>query len=145
MNPLVWIVLGLGMGLIELFSTTFVLMWIAVASVVTGLLAFSMKQLGEQTAIFSVLTALLLLLTRPLVKRWRDKKSGFQSHISELVGERGVVISRIEAGKTGMVRVGSDVWSARSASSQDSFEPGQWVEIMEVRSSLLVVGPRKSS
>lgn len=141
MNPLVWIGVGLLLGVIELFSTTFVLMWIGIAAVIAGLVSFGLHAFGEQVGVFGLLSILLLALTRPLAKRWREKRNGngYVSDIEHLVGEKALVISRMRDGGTGMVRVGADVWSARCDSPNVSVDAGEWVEVKGVRSSTLIV------
>lgn len=139
MSPILWLVAGIVLIVVEMMSATFVLVWLGVAAIVTGLGALVVHDLLLQVAVFGVLSVVLLVLTRPLANKLRQRKTGYVSNVEHLVGERGVVISRIAQGGTGMVRVGSDVWSARGDRVTDSMEAGEWVEVRAVRSATLVV------
>ncbi len=139
MNAWVWILLGVILGLIELTSTTFVILWIAVAAVITGIVGFVMHNFIEQVVVFAVLSIVLLMVTRPLAKRYKNRGSKFESNVQQLVGEKGIIISKIAPGKTGMVRVGSDMWSARASDTNELMEVGEWVRVKEVHSSVLIV------
>lgn len=139
MSPILWLVAGIVLIVAEMMSATFVLVWLGVAAIVTGLGAFVVHDLLLQVGIFGVLSIILLVLTRPLANKLRQRKTGYVSNVEHLVGERGVVISRIAPGGTGTVRVGSDVWSARGEEISDAMEAGEWVEVRTVRSATLVV------
>ena len=138
-SPLVWILVGVVLGAIELFSATFVLMWLGIAAVVTGLLGFAVPAFGSQVVAFAVLSVVLLAVTRPLARRWRKGKNEYVSSIGHLVGEKGLVISKMVQGGTGMVRVGGDVWSARAHDAGERIDVGEWVEVRAVNSSTLIV------
>ena len=140
MGALVWLVLAVVLGAIELMSTTFILLWVAIAALVTGLLGLLVHSFVAQLGVFAVLSVVLLLLTRPLVRRWRNAGAPtYQSNVQRLVGEQGIVVTRLAGGKAGMVRVGNDVWSARGELSDIQLEPGERVRIVAVRSALLIV------
>lgn len=139
MSPILWLVAGIVLIVVEMVSATFVLVWLGVAAIVTGIGAFVVHDLLLQVGLFGVLSIVLLAVTRPLAKKLRQRKTGYVSNVEHLVGERGVVISRIPPGGTGTVRVGSDVWSARAERMADAMEAGEWVEVRMVRSATLVV------
>ncbi len=138
-SPILWIVAGIVLIVVEMVSATFVLVWLGVAAVITGLGALFIRDILLQVAVFSLLSLVLLALTRPLARKLRARKAGYVSNVDHLVGERGVVIGRIAEGRTGMVRVGSDVWSARGKQPTDAIDAGEWVEVRAVRSSTLIV------
>nr|NNM91280.1 NfeD family protein [Bacilli bacterium] len=140
MSSLLWIGLAIVLGIIELMSTTFVIMWIAIAGVITGIIGFFVPNFLIQVIVFTLISIVLLLITRPLVKKFKKRGGKFNSHVDELVGEKGMIISRIAPAKTGMVRVGTDMWSARGQDPEDAMDVGEWVQVKEVHSSILIVG-----
>lgn len=136
---LLWLAIGVLLGIIELVSTTFVLLWIAIAAVATGVLGLVLPNLVYQTVAFVLFSVGLLFASRPLVRKWRNAKSAYATEADEMMGRQGVVISRLEGGKSGLVRVGNDVWSARASELGSVLEAGAWVRVVEVKSSTLVV------
>ncbi|MCY0869011.1 MAG: NfeD family protein [Firmicutes bacterium] len=139
MSPFVWILVGVFCGAVEVISITFVLMWIGAAAIATGIVSFFVPAFGWQVLVFALLSVGLLILSRPLVRRWRTSKTNYVSNVEALVGERGVVIERVTGTESGLVRVGSDVWSARSEPPDETFEAGEPVRVRRVKSTLLLV------
>ncbi|MCY0874753.1 MAG: NfeD family protein [Firmicutes bacterium] len=132
MSPWIWFGLALVLGIIELMSTTFILLWVAIAAVVTGLLSFPMHFFDWQLIVFVVLSVVLLMMTRPLVKRWRSAGSStYRSSVQDLEGKEGVVMARIANGQAGMVRIEGQVWSARAHHPEQVFERGETVCVRE--------------
>ncbi len=139
MSPWIWILIGVVLSAVELSTTTFVLLWVGVAAIITGLLSFLVSGFAEQVIVFAVLAAVLLVVTRPLSVRLRTKKTTYISNVEGLTGERGIVVSKLANGQIGLVRVGSDVWSARAEPLDAAIVPGEWVEVVGVKSSTLSV------
>lgn len=140
MSPFVWLGLALVLGIIELMSTTFILLWVAIAAVVTGILSFPMQAFAWQLALFVVLSVILLLATRPLVRRWRTpSKVTYLSNVQALEGETGIVVSRIAGGQAGLVRIDGQVWSARADDPALQLEKGEWVKVRSAKSAFLIV------
>jgi len=140
MASLVWFVVAVVLGVIELLGTTFILLWIAVAAAVTGVISLFARSFGMELVIFVVLSILLLIVTRPLVRRWRGgSPSTYQSNVEQLVGEQGIVVQRVATEKSGVVRVGSQTWSAITESPDGPIERDELIVVEEARSSILLV------
>ena len=75
MSSLLWIGLAIVLGIIELMSTTFVIMWIAIAGVITGIIGFFIPNFLIQVIVFTLISIVLLLITRPLVKKFKKRVS----------------------------------------------------------------------
>ncbi|MCY0875220.1 MAG: NfeD family protein [Firmicutes bacterium] len=88
-----------------------------------------------------LLVIIVLIVMLVLWPMWRKRLNGpkYVSELSYLVGEKGWVVSSVAVDKTGMVRVGTDIWSARAAFGSDALEPGQWVDITEAKKDILIV------
>lgn len=139
MSAWTWILIGVILGAIELGTTTFVLMWIAIAALCTGFISFLWPNFTVQVSLFAVLSIALLLLTRPLSKRLRNRKTTYVSNVGRLVGEQGLVTERMADGQPGTVRVGSEVWTARADPLDDVIESGEWVAVIAAESATLRV------
>ncbi len=128
----IWLVLSIVIGIVELTTFTFVLLWIAIAGFVTTLLTGWIHNFGAQIGVFTIISVVLLIVTRPLAHRWRSKKTYVtrQESLSEM---RGVVVAPAEPGRYATVKVNGDLWSAESNG------PLQEGQIVVVRSSASVV------
>lgn len=87
---------------------------------------------------FAVVFIIVALVIWPMWRKRRNRPK-YISELSYLIGEKGWVVSRIAVDKTGMVRVGTDIWSARAAAGSDALEPGQWVDIAQAQKDILIV------
>jgi len=108
-----WIVLGIALSVAEIFIPTFFLFWFglgafaaAVVSIFYGLIV--------QLIVFIVVSALLLIFTRPIaVKMLLRKEPPEKINIDAIVGKRAEVVKRIDpAAGTGMVRINGELWRA---------------------------------
>lgn len=113
-----WIVWLIAAGIIlvlEMFTLTFYMLWFCIGALVAALVAWIAPDAYLlQVVAGSIVTLVLTIFTKPISKKVRSSK-GFQDTGTELVGRQGVVVDPIEPGQYGIVKVGSDTWSAVSA------------------------------
>lgn len=115
MHPgIVWLIVGLALLILELFTTTFFLMWIGAAALVTALAAIWVQAAWAQWLIFALVSSALLLATRRLARSIHARVT-VPSNVDQIVGQVGVVLEAVDPDQnTGRIRIGSDEWRARS-------------------------------
>jgi membrane protein implicated in regulation of membrane protease activity len=133
-----WLIISLIIGIIEVSSLTFVLLWIAVAGVLTSLLTLLSYHFGwpVQVAFFVIISAILIAATRPLVRKWRRQKDGFESLPHRQVGKTGHVVTDTTPTKHAIIRVDGEMWSAVA---NKPLHVGQKVQIDSADSAVLTV------
>jgi membrane protein implicated in regulation of membrane protease activity len=120
-----------------MLTLTFYLLWLALGAVVAALTTFLFPELVLVQLASGAITALLLtIFTKPLTRRFRSGGAEFRDAIEELVGKEGIVIEAIAPGKPGIVRVGSETWSALA---EEPLEAGQTVIILHRGTTMLEV------
>ena len=62
-------------------------------------------------------------------------------HHRALVGNTAFVVTRVD-GHGGQVKIGGDLWSARSFDGHDVIEPGARVTVMDISGATALVVPR---
>ena len=134
-----WIVIALILGVIELFSITFILLWIAIAAFITGLFGLLVPFFEWQVSFFVVLSAMLLVMTWRFSKRVRNRPSRFLSRVDELVNLQAQVVEGWSSGGSGLVKVHGEMWSARGSTQDAHFEKDSFVRIITIDSTQLVV------
>lgn len=135
---IVWIVVFVVALIVEAASFALVSIWFA-AGAVGALIAASLgASVIVQLIVFTLLAGLLLIFTRPLLKKLFPHK--FIPTNSELeIGKTAVVIENIDnASGKGRVRLGGVDWAAVSENGENIPE-GEIVTVKEVRSSKLAV------
>ena len=140
-NVMLFVWLGLlALFLIAEFATVqLTTVWFAVGALVSLLLAaFGVDNVAIQIIVFALVSLIMLILTRPLVKKWMRRRTQ-PTNADMVIGEQAVVTEAIDnAQAEGLVKVKGAVWSARSA--DDSRIPvGAAVTVKAIEGVKLIV------
>lgn len=122
----------------EMFTVSFYLLWLGIASLVASVLAYYFPETyWLPPAAASVTSLLLIFFTKPLTARARIAK-GFDDPVSFMANRTGEIIEPVTPTRLGIVKVGSEMWSA---SAQEPLYPGQQVLVISQSSTVLQVKP----
>lgn len=112
-----WLIAGVILAIAEILVPGFFLIWLAVAAIVTGLLAFILPiSMALQILLFAGLAVVAVYAGR----RWfilnpiESTDPKLNDRGARLIGETVVVVEAIQDGR-GRVKVGDSVWNARGA------------------------------
>ncbi|MGY1706000.1 NfeD family protein [Geodermatophilus sp. SYSU D00697] len=95
---------------------------------------------GLQLVGFIVVSAVLLVLVRPLAKRHLTQRTPEQlDGVATLIGRTAKVTQAVD-GHGGRIRLGADEWTARSQYGGEAFPVGATVRILQVDGATAVVG-----
>ncbi|TDC36581.1 NfeD family protein [Micromonospora sp. KC213] len=141
MDAVVWIVLGVILGVAEIFTTTlFLIMFAAGAFAAAGAAALG-APVPIQALVFAVVSALSVAVVRPVIRRHARSalETGEQSFgVEALEGAAALVLERVDTDR-GLVKIDGEVWSARPYDATQSFEPGERVQVIKVRGATALV------
>ncbi len=107
----------------------------AVAAAVTAALG---GPLTLQVVVFAVVSVALVSVVRPIANRHRTTSPALRTGVEALKGRQAVVLERVD-GDTGRIRLGGEIWSARSYDADQVFEAGQKVDVIEIEGATAVV------
>ena len=113
-----WFGLAVVLIIVECFTIDLVAVWFAISALVMGIVASIFNELGVwwQIFIFLILAAILLIATRPLVKKILKKSKDSETNLELILGHTGMVTERIENDLSqGSVKINGLVWTARSS------------------------------
>ncbi|MGN6577963.1 MAG: NfeD family protein [Nocardioides sp.] len=133
-----WTGLAILLGVAELFSLDLVLLMLALGAcvgVVTALLGLPVAV--QILAALAASVAMLALVRPGMAKRLQsgpDLKLGHDA----LVGRTGVAVTEITA-DGGQVRIGGELWSARTFDETAVIHPGARVDIFQIKGATAVV------
>ncbi len=114
---IVWAVILIGTILIEFETSDLVTIWFSVGAIGALIAAALGLNIVGQIAIFIAVSFVLLILTRPMTKRFMDKEV-VKTNADRMVGMHGVVITEIPFDGKGEVRVDSQIWTAFSTKKE---------------------------
>ena len=135
---LVWTGAVILFGIAEGVTAGLVSIWFVFGSLAALAAAFLNAPLGVQVALFVVVSAVTLALTRPMVKRLMRRRSE-PTNLDRVVGQTGRVTEAIDnTAPSGAVYVGGKTWTARSESGE-VIPAGTQVTVVRIEGVKLLV------
>jgi len=109
----IWLGITIILAVIEAFTLGLTTIWFAIAALVLVFLSFLPIPIVYQVMIFLVISAALLLFTRPLaVKKFKTGK--VKTNVDSLAGMHALVTKQITEFDRGEVKLNGQIWSAKS-------------------------------
>lgn len=123
----------------EAVTPALVAIWFMPASLAALILALCKVHPAVQVGVFVLVSLLLLIFIKPIVKRMMRKVRVERTNADALIGETAVVTEEIDnlAG-TGLVKIRSQLWSARAATEGETFAVGDLVTVQEIQGVKLI-------
>lgn len=135
---IIWLVAAVVMAVLEAATVQLVSVWFAIGAVAGCITSLFTPSIPIQLIVFAVVSAIALVITRPLVKRIKVKKA-VATNADKYIGQEAVVIEAIDnSAAKGMVRVGSTKWTARSTDGSPIKE-GATVTVTAIEGVKLIV------
>lgn len=139
---IVWLVLAALLGVAEVMTTTLALGLLAVAAVMAAVVGAVGLGLPFQIAAFAVAAGAGLGVVRPLAVRHIRQPPLLRTGTSALVGRSAAVIEEVTP-LAGRVRIGGEVWSARSYDEAQVIPVGSTVDVFAIEGATALVHPRE--
>ena len=139
---IVWLVLAAVLGVAEIMTTTLAFGLIAVGAVVAGVVGVAGAGLPFQLIAFAVASAAGLGVVRPIAVRHIKQPPLLRTGTSALVGRSAKVVEEI-TDDGGKVRIGGELWSARSYDESQVFPVGSSVDVFAIEGATALVHPRE--
>ena len=130
-----WFITFVVLLFIELVTVNLVSIWFAIGSLVAFLSTFLTDNVVIQIIVFVVVSIIALLLTKPIVKKFKAIKV-VPTNFDRVIGKRAEVIKKITEDEYGEVKVMGNVWTAIA---KEEFDVGQKVIVKAVDGVKLVV------
>ena len=126
----------------EIITTGFLVFWLGVSGLITMCVSFFTDNLIIQASVFVIFSAILILATKPFVKKFVDKKvSNEQTNAFSIIGKKAIVIKDIDSiNGSGQIKVDGEVWSAEGINGSN-IEKGTEVEITKIDGVRAIVSP----
>ncbi len=112
----VWLGILIAAVVVEVCTAQMVSVWFAIGALASFFVALAgVEQLWIQIVVFVVVSAIAVIVTRPLIKKIVNKKAQ-PTNADMVIGKTGVVTETIDnLAPSGLVKVNGAVWTARSA------------------------------
>ena len=136
--PLFWIGLAVFALITEAFTTQLISIWFSVGAVGGAISCIFTDNMAIQVSVFIVVTAVSLALTRPIVKKVRQKNSLVKMNLDRAIGREAVLTKDITKDREGELKVLGDYWLAVSSDGRE-IKSGTRVRVLSINSAKLVV------
>jgi membrane protein implicated in regulation of membrane protease activity len=133
-----WLIAAALLAAGEVATLGFFLGPIALAAVLAALVALADGSLELQFLAFILGSVASLAIIRPIATRHLRQPAHVRTGAAALVGARAIVLERVDADR-GQVKIGGEVWSARSYDEDEIMEPGTRVEVLKIEGATALV------
>lgn len=115
----IWLIIC-GFSLVaEIITTGFLVFWFAIGALFAMIVSFFTDNIIIQTAVFVISSLLLIIFTKPLVRKFIGSKDTIPTNAYSIIGKEGIVTQEIDSSKgLGQIKVGTEIWSAKNEQDQ---------------------------
>lgn len=136
---LMWLIIAGFFFILEMATNGFLVCWLGVGALAAMVLSFFVDNIVLQIVVFAIISIVLMIFTKPLVKKFIDKKT-IPTNTDSLLGKEGIVIETINSIEgIGLVKLDGEVWSAKSYAENVIIEKNAKVTVKEITGVKLVV------
>ena len=140
-----WLIAAGIFFIIEMATIGFLVFWLGIGAILAMLTSFITDSILIQSLVFVITSTLLLVFTRPLVDKFIKVPKEIKTNAYSIIGKKGIVISKINNIEgTGQIKIGGEVWSAKSFENEDIPENTE-IEIVEIDGVKAVVKEIKNN
>lgn len=108
-----WLIVVILLSIIEIATTDIVTIWYVISGIATIILSLFIDSTLIQFAFFTIIGTVLLITTRPILKKLLKIKN-VKTNYDRIIGMEGVVTETIKENEIGEVKVDGKKWSAIS-------------------------------
>lgn len=138
----VWLILAGVFVIGEVLTSGFLIFWLSLGSLIAMVVSFFTDNIIIQTTVFLISSVILILATKPLVKKFANIET-VKTNVQSIIGKKGIVTKDINSIKaTGQVKIEGELWSAIGINDMDIPE-GTEVEVNEIKGVKVIVTPIK--
>lgn len=135
----IWLIIGALLVVAEVLSGEFVLLMLGGGALAAGGVSLLVGGPLVGGVVFAVVSVLLLFAVRPALRKRLDRGlDPTVMHHQALLGTTAIVVARVD-GHGGRVKIGGDLWSARSSDGHEVIEPGARVTVMSITGATALV------
>ena len=134
----VWAVAAAALAAGEAATAALVLGPLALAAAIAAIVAAAGAGVVAQALVFIVASVATLGLLRPIALRHMKQPPHVRTGAAALIGTSATVLEQVDR-DGGRVKIGGEIWSARSYDEDQVIEPGDRVEVLKIDGATALV------
>jgi membrane protein implicated in regulation of membrane protease activity len=111
---------------------------LSLAAVLAALVALAGGSVELQVAAFVAGAVASLAVVRPIARRHLRAPPHTRTGAAALIGQSALVLERVDR-ESGMVKIGGEVWTARTYDDDEVIEAGKRVEVLKIDGATALV------
>jgi membrane protein implicated in regulation of membrane protease activity len=132
-----WLTVFLAFAVVEMLTLSFFFIMLGGGALAALVADFAGADLWLQVVVLCVVSLLMIAFVRPIaLKHLRKGPSEQRTNVDRLIGQSAVVMESVSA-TAGLVKIGGDIWSARSAAG--IIDAGRTVQVTRIDGATAVV------
>src|SRR5580765_4633744 len=139
---ILWLILGGGWIIEEIFRLGFVLFWFGLGALAAAVVGYLGLGFGSQFLVFAIVSIALTAMSRTIFARYLPHGEGnaMKSGVDSLPGKVGTVTAASKGAlNEAAVKVFGSTWTAYPLEGEVGLVEGEKVEVVEVRGSSIYV------
>ena len=122
----------------EIFTLGFLIFWFGIGALFAMIVSFFTTNIIIQTSVFLITSAIFILATKPLVKKFVDVKKT-NTNVFSIIGKKALVIKDIDPiHSSGQIKLNGEVWSAETE-NDEIIKKGSEVEVLKINGVKAIV------
>jgi membrane protein implicated in regulation of membrane protease activity len=134
----IWLIAALGLAGAEALTGDMFLLMLSGGALAAAGSHVLFGELLIDGIVFAVVSVLLLVLVRPVLRRRFAAGLGLPEPVKALEGKSAMVLDKVGRHE-GQVKLDGEVWTARPLNDDDVYEPGEHVTVVRIDGATAVV------
>ena len=123
-----WLIISGICLIIESFTLGFFVFWFSIGALLALIVSLFTTNIVIQSVVFVVSSTILLLLTKPLIKKFVKTPKTKPTNVYSIIGKEGIVLESIDnLNSTGKVKVNGEICTMRGK----KMRPGDSAEYLD--------------
>ena len=123
-----WIIIFIILLIIEILTVNLITIWFAVGALGAIITSIFTDSILIQTLIFILVSILSLIITKPLIKKFKLNEKE-PTNLDMVIGKTAIVIKDIKPLENGEVKIDGKIWTA---TSDENIKKDSKVEILAI-------------
>jgi membrane protein implicated in regulation of membrane protease activity len=139
---IIWLIIAAVLGTAEILTTTLAFGLVGVAALIAAGAGYAGGSAAVQFGAFILASGLGLGVARPFALRHVRQPPLLRTGTAALIGRPAIVLEEVGP-HAGRVRIGGEIWSARSYDETQLIPAGRTVDVMHIEGATALVYPRE--
>jgi membrane protein implicated in regulation of membrane protease activity len=133
-----WLIAAAGLGIPLVITALPEFAMLSAGAVAGAVVAALGGGVIAQVVVFAIVSCALIAVVRPIAARHSRGRPSLRTGVDALKGRQALVLERVDKAG-GRIKLAGETWSARSLDGDQTFEPGQEVDVVDIDGATAVI------